>query len=111
MGNLTDTVSLWLCNTSNSYHYWQRVVRELRASAYKAKQVKRGDWTEVQYTRYSFGERLRNYHEFHNPWNNSQVKASVYGELLTSAIGMVDWQEVADNLMPEELLDEEWEGS
>lgn len=83
----TWVVNLWLSNDSGSDEYMREMAREELDSA-------GGDKDEA---RYVLAKRIEEQHDEFMP-----ETTGVYADLLSNALGMVDWQEIAQHLIEEE---------
>lgn len=92
----TWCVNLWLTNEQSGQLYWQEQARTARALAPESEQVKDGIWTEEQAARFSLADKLKNEIEEGNPLVDS---ASMWSDLLQSALDNVDWSEIAGNMI------------
>lgn len=81
----TWNVSLWLDNDEGSYNYYSELACELLDD-------NDGDKDK---TLYQLADRIKSDLEENNPLDG----ASVYTDLLTHALGMVEWQDVADSFI------------
>jgi hypothetical protein len=80
----TWCVSLWIDNDQGSHQYWNERARE--------------EWEEAgedsRDARSALASALEDYHAEDKPGT-----AGVYSDLLTRALGVVDWYEIADNIL------------
>lgn len=74
----TWAVNLWLTNDEGSYHWLTEIVRKAASGEVKD---------------YAAAEMLKEWVEGNAP----DLGASVYSDLLTSALGEVDWLEIVEN--------------
>ena len=81
----TWVVSLWLDNDEGSYDYYSDLAHELLDD----------NDNDRDKTLYQLANRIKDDLEENNPLDG----ASVYTDLLTDALGMVEWQEVADSFV------------
>ena len=95
----TWNVALHIGNDYGLYHHWQE-----RAEAVKnvvangdCDQVQAGCWTAEQAVRSMLADELKATFTAH-PLSND---CSMYSDILTHALGQVDWQEVADSILDE----------
>ena len=93
----TWCVCLWTDNEQGSQLAALELARECLREAAAHPNVVGGIWTEDQAARFAFEERFRSLHEDGGP----ELPASVYSDLLTHALGRVDWTEVARRYVDE----------
>ena len=94
----TWAVALWLGDEQTTSDYWASVADECKAEATEAEQVAAGTWTVDEATRFSLAERLREDVESGSPLE----EASLYSDLLNSAIQSVNWDEIASAQLEED---------
>jgi hypothetical protein len=87
----TWAVHLWLSNEESSYRYWREQAQIWATRALHLPQFLTGEWTFEQAQRISLADELRNQFEDASPL----TEATAYTDLLNSAIGEVDWDEIA----------------
>ena len=87
----TWCVDLWLRNDSGSYHYWRDRTRSTVRGAWSMDNVINGLWTESEAARISLAEQLKEATHDESPLQ----EASVYTDLLGSALDDVNWSEIA----------------
>ena len=101
----TWCVHLWLSNEEGSYRYWREEAERYRSEAEEHANVRQGFWTVEQAARYTLGkaieESFETFHPFRGEHLSEPMEASVYGELLDSALSEVRWSEVAEAFLEE----------
>ena len=80
----TWCVKLWIDNEENSYNYWQERARELKEEG-------------GEHITLSLADELKEQHDEDNPIE----EAGVYTDLLYSALGEVNWYEIATSILEE----------
>lgn len=91
----TWAVALWIDNERGSYDYWREEAKRHRKEAPICRQVAEQIWTPKQAARFNLADQLKEEME-----DGSPIKeASVYADLLGAALGEVDWQEIAGNIL------------
>ena len=93
----TWAVKLWMDNDEGSYHYWQDVTRQTWKDAEATQYADRST-----IARMALADTLKNEHEEALP--KLQGFAS---DLLTAALGDVDWYEIANSLLEDHCTDDE----
>jgi len=86
----TWAVVLWLDNDEGSYRYCRELAERAIDEAGDCRQVEQGIWTEEQAARFTLADALEQEHTEGMP-----ELSGVYSDLLLSALGSVDWHEVA----------------
>ena len=94
----TWAVALWLDNDENNCIYWASVADQCKAKATEAEQVAAGTWTVYESARFSLAEQLKEDIESRSPLE----EASLYSDLLNSAIQSVNWDEIASAQLDED---------
>jgi hypothetical protein len=79
----TWVVKLWIDNDESSYNYWQERAKELRKEG-------------MEYI-LSLSDELKNAFDEDSPLED----AGVYTDLLNSALGEVNWYEIAESILEE----------
>lgn len=87
----TWCVALWLMNESRSYHYWRDRTRSTVRGAWSIDNVVSGLWTESEAARISLADQLKETTHDESPLQ----EASLYTDLLGSALDGVNWSEIA----------------
>ena len=87
----TWNVKLWLDNDSGL----QELQTEWLETA-KNTPIKSVVWTKEENTRFILADLIKDFVEENNPLAND---ASMFTDLLQSAIGNVDWNEIAENII------------
>ena len=92
----TWAVALWLNNDAGTQDYWHDVANQCREAAPGASQVQDGCWTVEDATRFKLANRLKD-----EVTDGSPVidEASLYSDLLGSALHEVHWVEIADSIL------------
>ena len=80
----TWVVKLWIDNEENSYNYWQERAQELKEEG-------------GEHITLSLADKLKEGYDEDNPLE----EAGVYTDLLYSALGEVDWREIATSILEE----------
>lgn len=88
----TWAINLWMDNEQGTQEYWQRQARELWDDC-KPNADYEGQ-TREQIFLYRLSEYLKSEHEEHAP-----ETTGVYADLLTSALGLVNWYEIAEHYL------------
>lgn len=89
----TWLISLWIDNEQVSYNYWRGRAAEISESATSDPYL-----TREELARYELARALQEEFEEANPLTD---EASFWNDLLTGALGRVEWSEVARNLLEE----------
>jgi hypothetical protein len=89
----TWCVALWLDNEQGSYHYWREQAEEHWKNAPSCEQVRKGIWTREEAAKFNLADQLRDEIRENAPLQ----EASMYSDLLTSALDEVNWNEIAGN--------------
>lgn len=90
----TWCVNLWLSNDEGSYHMWQEC-----AEHWHGEEPTSEVWTKAESARINLAEELKEWHE--GQANMALDTATVFSDLLASALQDVDWQEIAAGLLSE----------
>ncbi len=93
----TWNAKLWIDNDEGEHKYWKEQTEGYIDTTDKPEPFKNA--------RIDLADNLQNYHE-----DNTPILAGTYGDLLTHAIGMIDWYEIAESMLAdaiEELAYEE----
>jgi len=95
----TWAVKLWMDNEEASYLHWQAVARETWAETpEEPEEFCYG--TRRDRTRYALAARLKEESEEANPMVE---EASIWSDLMSHALGRVDWDRIADHLIDDEV--------
>jgi len=101
----TWCVHLWLSNEEGSYRYWREEAERHRGEAPGDPSVQRGILTVEEASRYTLGEAIKESFETFHPFRGEHLpepmEASVYGDLLDSALSEVRWSDVAEAFLEE----------
>ena len=88
----TWAVHLWLNNEESTYRYWREQAEKWTTQALHLPQVLTGDWTAEQAQRFRLADQLQEEFEDASPL----TEPTAYTDLLNSAIGEVNWHEIAE---------------
>ncbi len=89
----TWCVALWLDNEQGSWQYWNEQAQEVYDDA-----EPKYDWeSKEDVAKRELADRLKSDHEENKPTEPS----GVYADLLTAALGSVDWYEIAEHYIDE----------
>ena len=80
----TWVAKLWLDNEEGSFNYWQERARELKGEG-------------GEHITLALADELKGMHDEDNPLE----EAGVYTDLLNSALGEVNWYEIAESILEE----------
>lgn len=94
----TWAVALWLGNEQATSDYWASVADQCKAEANEAEQVAAGTWTVDEAARFSLAQRLKEDIQSGSPLE----EATLYSDLLNSAIQSVNWDEIASAQLEED---------
>lgn len=92
----TWVVKLHLDNEEPLYRFWQDSTKEAKQDAPDCEQVKSGVWTVEQAARYNLADQLKDSFEREAEGVESE---GVFGDLITAALGRVDWNAIAEALL------------
>lgn len=98
----TWAVSLWQDNEETSYLYAREAAREAIAAAAECDQVRDGIWPIDRAPVFILADRLKSEYDDARP----DVGASVWADLLSAALGEVNWHEIAEQLINEVKFEE-----
>jgi hypothetical protein len=87
----TWCVASWLMNESGSYHHWRDRTRSTVRGAWSMENVFNGRWTETEGARIGLSSQLKEEIQEAIPL----IDASLYSDLLQSAMDNVEWPEIA----------------
>lgn len=87
----TWAVKLWMDNDEGSYNYWNERTEELYEEAVPAFSFT----SKRDAARVALMDELKETHEENAPEN----EASIYTDLMSAALGSVDWHEIAESLL------------
>ena len=99
----TWVVNLWIDNDQGSYTYWREQAGSHYENAADCENVHKGLWSRRSAARSKLAEQIKDEFEDASPLAD---QANVYTDLLTAALGEVDWREIADNLL-EDVIEPE----
>lgn len=94
----TWAVALWLGNEQTTCDYWAEIAEQCKAEAPEADQVESEIWTVAEAARFNLADQLKEDIESGSPLE----EASLYSDLLNSAIQEVNWNEIAASLLDED---------
>ena len=94
----TWAVNLWISNVESSYRYWRKQAALQRKKAVECSRVKDGIWTEGKAAVFHLADQMRDEISEETP----ELEASVYSDLLSSALGEVNWEEIAGSWMEDD---------
>lgn len=94
----TWCVNLWLSNDEGSADYWDE-----RARHWHGEDSTSEYWSQAESAKFNLADELKEWHEERaaNELFDDGRDASVFSDLLTSALEDVDWQEIAAGLLSE----------
>lgn len=92
----TWNVKLWMDNDEYSYRRYEEMAQEAYDDAESDETFSREDNAAL-----SLSKTLRSEYEdaLNDILENARISASVWSDLLTSALGEVDWYEIAESLL------------
>lgn len=93
----TWVTKLWIDNDQAEYNYWTTVARDLAREDLPKGEYDPEDETPEQMRRrkvWALSESLKDAKE-----ENCQLDGSVYGDLLSYALGCVNWMEIAEAML------------
>jgi len=91
----TWAVALWLGNDFGSYGYWRRAAIEEKQEAPNCWQVRERVWPADRAATFRLAARI----EEDVTEGAPELPPSLYSDLLTSALGSVDWHQVAETFL------------
>ena len=94
----TWCVNLWLSNDEGTYRHCRSLARDATNAAEDSSRVRDGIWTIEEATRFQLADALK---EFLNELNPVADQASVFSDLINSALSEVNWHEIADAFLEE----------
>lgn len=94
----TWCVNLWLSNEEGTYSHCRELAREVVGAAEDSSQVRDGIWSIEEATRFLLADAIKEFIEELNPISD---QASVFSDLMNSALSDVDWTEIADAFLEE----------
>lgn len=92
----TWAVNLWIDNDQGSHTYWREQAGSHYENAADCESVREGLWSHRSAARSKLAEQIKEEFEEASPLAD---QANVYSDLLTAALGEVDWREIADHLL------------
>src|SRR5439155_26953515 len=94
----TWCVNLWLSNDEGTYRHCRSRARDDTNTAEDSSRVREGIWTIEEATRFQLADALKEFLDERNP---IAAQASVFTDLINSALCEVDWHEIADAFLEE----------
>ena len=94
----TWAVNLWIDNDQGSYTYWREQAGSHYENVADCESLHEGLWSRRSAARSKLAEQIKDEFEDASPLAD---QANVYSDLLTAALGEVDWREIADHLLSE----------
>ena len=92
----TWSIHLWLSNEQGDYEKCRKTGQRIKAEAVRDENVLGNIWTVEQAARFRFADWLRGYTEEMLMSQLRHEQATLASDLLTSALGDCNWQEIAD---------------
>jgi len=92
----TWAVNMWLTNEQGIYNFCRGHARRAVRDAPECEQVREGIWTADEAKKFLLADQLKSSVEDMNPLND---KASMFTDLLNSAISDVNWDEIATAIL------------
>ena len=102
----TWAVNLWIDNDQGSYTYWREQAGSHYENVADCDSVHEGLWSHRSAARSKLAEQIKDEFEDASPLAD---QANVYSDLLTAALGEVDWHEIADHLLNDTIGHDEEE--
>lgn len=106
---ITDAVWLMVRNERNVREAWERKAQDLADIADQEDQVRSGVWTPKEFVRINLAEKMQYYYELKSPFESKYLSGVLYRNLgddytmymsfMQAAIGLTDWNEVAQDFM------------
>jgi len=96
----TWAVNLWINNDQGSQTSWLEQARAHYENAADCESVREGLWSRRSAARSRLAEQIKEEFEDGSPLTE---EATVYSDLLTAALGEVDWHEIADHLLADTI--------
>jgi hypothetical protein len=93
----TWVVNLWMDNEEGTYDYWLEVAQEVSNDL----ETPTNSMTRMDEAIYILSDKLKDYHEEAKDeiLERSGMEASVWADLLGSALCEVNWREIAEHLL------------
>lgn len=97
----TWNMVLWLDSGRGSHEYWQERAEACWDQAQHASQVASGIWTREEAARFLLADELKESHEeaMAEVLGAAKADCSVWADLLSSALGEVAWDDVAEDML------------
>jgi len=102
----TWAVNLWNDNDQGSYTYWREQAGAHYENAADSESVHEGLWSRRSAARSKLSDQIKEEFEDASPLAD---QANVYSDLLTAALGEVDWHEIAEHLLDDTIGEDEEE--
>jgi len=90
----TSCVALWLDNEAGTHRFWREQAKKHQGNSEEREQVKNEIWTQEEAAVFYFSNQIKVAIQTSNPLADLP---SLYNDLLTSAIGEVCFEEIAEN--------------
>ena len=95
----TWCVHLWLTNEPESYNYCRELAESAKRLAQGTAEVRRELWTVEEAAKFTLADTLKDMvteeHDLHH-YEENQGMASMYSDLLGSALDKINWDEIAN---------------
>lgn len=92
----TWAVNLWLSNEESTWRHWTQVAETICDVAKGCNQVAQGIWSPKEAAAFLLADLIKQEHEENAP---RPEPASVYSDLMGSALEEVDWSRVAESVL------------
>jgi len=92
----TWAVGLWIDNEQGSYNYWREQAEQCYTDTAKNASVFEGMWSRRSAAASTLGDQIKEAFEEERPLAD---QANIYSDLLTAALGEVDWREIAFQIL------------
>jgi hypothetical protein len=102
----TWAAGLWIDNEQGSHSYWREQAAKHFENAAESEAPHESLWSQRSAARSKLAEQIQEEFEEASPLAD---QASVYSDLLTAALGEVDWHEIADHLLNDTIGEDEEE--
>ena len=98
----TWAVGLWIDNDEFTQRRAQELGKEMLKNAPHDENVKGKIWTVCETAKFRLAEQLEEQYENDNPLLNEE--SSLYSDLMNASLGNVNWDEVAEQYLPESCV-------